>query len=266
MERKIKVGIFGLGLIGASILKGLSAKKDYEIYCVTNSSLKLAKKYTKFAFANIEALKVCDIVFVSCALSKTLNILDELNEILPKKTIVVDVASVKKDLLDKKYNFNFILSHPMAGSEKSGFEASDKNLFNGAKWLVEKRNKILEQIIADLGAKSIKIDMKEHDYLCAQISHLPTILSFALFDCAKDEAKKIASSGFRDTTRLAMSNSDLAIGMLENNKENILKAFSVLIEKFNYLKNLSDDEKIEVFNAIKLKRSKMYDKNGKNIF
>ena len=116
-----------------------------------------------------------------------------------------------------------------------------------------------------MGAKSIKVNMEEHDYLCAQISHLPTILSFALFDSAKDESKKIASSGFRDTTRLAMTNSDLALGMFEN-KENILKSFDLLVEKFNYLKNLSDDEKIKVFNAIKLKRSKMYDKNGKNIF
>lgn len=264
MDKKIKVGIIGLGLIGASVLKGLSSKKEYEITCITKSSIKESKKYAKFVSDDILDIKNCEILFVCTALSKTVETLEKLNEFLPKKTVVVDVASVKKDLLDKKYNFNFILSHPMAGSEKSGFSASDKNLFKGAKWLVEKKNKKLEKIIKDLGAIELKIDMKKHDYLCAQISHLPTILSFALFDCTKDESKKIASSGFRDTTRLAMTNSDLALGMFEN-KENIIKAFDSLIEKFNYLKNLSDDEKIEVFNAIKLNRSKMYDKNGKNI-
>ena len=108
--------------------------------------------------------------------------------------------------------------------------------------------------------------MKKHDEMCAQISHLPTILSFLLFENAQDEAKQIASSGFRDTTRLAMTNSDLAFSMLKNNKENILKAFDNLVYKLNHLKNLSDDEKIKLFEEIAQKRAKMYDSEGKNIF
>ena len=51
-----------------------------------------------------------------------------------------------------------------------------------------------------------------------------------------------------------------------NNKENIIKNFEMIIEKFNYLKNLSDDEKIELFNKLGQKRALMYDENGKNIF
>ena len=120
-------------------------------------------------------------------MSDTLDILEDLNTFLKKKTIVVDVASVKEEEY-KNYNFNFILSHPMAGTEKTGFSAGDENLFLGAKWLVEKRNKILFQVIKDLGAIPLKIDMKKHNFMCAQVSHLPTILSFLLFDCAQKEA------------------------------------------------------------------------------
>ena len=266
MEFRLKVGISGLGLIGSSILKGLAQNPEYELYCHSNSSVKKAVEYTKNVSSDIKILKDCDIIFVCCELLKTTEVLDELNTFLDKKTIVADVASVKSILLNKKYNFDFILSHPMAGTEKQGFDAGQKDLFKGAKWLVGRKNEILEKIIKNLGAISFKIDMKNHDFMCAQVSHMPMILSFLLFDCALDDSKLIASSGFRDTTRLAMTNAPLAYGMLKNNEKNIVKAFEILIDKFNCLKNISDDEKIKVFEEISKSRAKMYDKDGKNVF
>ncbi len=266
MEFKLKVGISGLGLIGSSILKGLAQNPKYEIYCHTNSSVENALKYTKNASQDIKILKDCDIIFVCCELLKTTKVLDKLNEFLDKNVTVADVASVKSILLNKKYNFNFVLSHPMAGVEKRGFDAGQEDLFKGAKWLVGSKNETLEKIIKDLGAISFKIDMNYHDFMCAQVSHMPMILSFLLFDCALDNSKLIASSGFRDTTRLAMTNAPLAYGMLKNNEENIKKAFDLLIDKFNCLKNVSDDEKIKLFEEISKSRAKMYDKDGKNVF
>ncbi len=266
MEFRLKVGISGLGLIGSSILKGLAQNPEYELYCHSNSSVKKAVEYTKNVSSDIKILKDCDIIFVCCELLKTTEVLDELNTFLDKKTIVADVASVKSILLNKKYNFDFILSHPMAGTEKQGFDAGQKDLFKGAKWLVGRKNEILEKIIKNLGAISFKIDMKNHDFMCAQVSHMPMILSFLLFDCALDDSKLIASSGFRDTTRLAMTNAPLAYGMLKNNEKNIVKAFEILIDKFNCLKNISDDEKIKLFEEISKSRAKMYDKDGKNVF
>ncbi|MBR6298480.1 MAG: prephenate dehydrogenase [Candidatus Gastranaerophilales bacterium] len=264
-NKKINVGVIGLGLIGSSILKGLSDNSDYELFVCSKSSYKKALAYTKNSSDEILILKDCDIVFVCCSLSNTQKTLDELNSILNKDTIVCDVASFKGDLLNKKYNFDFILTHPMAGTEKSGFDAGFKELFNGAKWLVERNNAILSDIISALGAKELLIDMKEHDKLTAQISHLPTILSFLLFDSVDDKAKLIASSGFRDMTRLALSNSDLVLNMFKN-EENILKYFDIIIKKTNKLKNMSDKDKIEYFKQISQKRNKMYDKSGKNIF
>ena len=93
---------------------------------------------------------------------------------------------------------------------------------------------------------------------------MPTILSFLLFKNASKDALKIASSGFRDTTRLAMSDSDLTFSMFNENKENILETFDSLINELNCLKNLSDDEKIKLFKEIAKKRTKMYDNLGKN--
>lgn len=262
----IKVGIIGLGLIGASILKGLHKNKEYELFCYSNSSHKKALKYTKSSSCDLSVILKCDIIFICTSVSKTLDMLKKLDNLIDKKTLVVDVTSIKKNLLNKKFNFNFILSHPMAGSEKSGFDASKANLFKDSKWLIEKENKILRQIILDLGAKPTKIDMSKHDELTAQISHLPTILSFLLFNSASKEAKKIASSGFRDTTRLTMTNEDLALSMWCENKKNILKAFNNLTDSLNSLKKMSDDEKIILFKELAKNRAKMYDNNGKNTF
>lgn len=260
----IKVGIIGLGLIGASILKKLHNNQNYELFCYSNSSFKKALKYTKNASNDLNIISNCNIIFVCTSASKTLETLEKLNNLINKKTIVADVCSIKKELLNKSFNYNFILTHPMAGTEKSGFDAGKKDLFEDSKWLIEKENKILKQIILDLGAKPTKIDMSLHDELTAQISHFPTILSFLLFNSASDKAKKIASSGFRDTTRLAMTNEDLTLSMWKNNKKNILKAFNNLIAKLNSLKKMSDDEKIILFKELAQKRAKMYDNNGKN--
>ncbi len=264
--KKIKLGIVGLSVIGASIFDALKDNNDYELYIHSNSGFNKVKEFVKQSSNDIRAVKGCDIVFVCTKLSQTLETLDKLNQFLDKNTLVVDVASSKKELLNKTYNYTFLLSHPMAGSEKTGFEAKDKELFKGARWLFEQDNEVLLKVIKDLGAIPLKISMAEHDSLCAQISHLPTLLSFLLFDCASDNAKKIASSGFRDTTRLAMTNSDLILSMLKTNEENILSAYQKLTDKLNYLQNLSDNEKIKLFEEISRKRKAMYDKNGKNIF
>ncbi len=266
MKEKTKIGIVGLGLIGASLLKRLSLIDELELYCVSISSYQKALSLCKVASDKIEILKDCDIVFVCSTIQKTPVVLEELNNILSFKAVVADVSSSKKDLIGKKYNYNFILSHPMAGSHNSGFEASREDLFEGSRWLIEKNNELLEKIINYTGASPFLFDMKHHDEYCAQISHLPTILSFLLFDVAKDNAKEIASSGFRDMTRLAMTNSHLALDMLKNNFDNIEKVFELLSKRFNDLKNYSDNEKIKLFSAIAQKRAEMYDNCGKNIF
>jgi len=261
-----KVGILGLGLIGGSILKGLYKLNKYELFAVSKSSYNLAVPYCAVSGADISILADCDIVFVCSKMSETIQKLNELNGVLKDGAIVTDVCSIKSFLPDKKnFKFNFIKSHPMAGTEFSGFENSFDGLFLNAKWIIEEKNSALEEIIKDLGAKPFVTESFEHDKLTSEISHLPTLLSFALFNSASDNSKKIASSGFRDLTRLSMTNSDLAFDMLKFNKENILSAYKKLLASFEELINLDEEEFKKKVSLIAKKRSKMYDKNGKNI-
>jgi len=131
MGKKIKIAIIGLGLIGGSIYKSLD-KRKYEVIAISKS------QKGKNIFDKIENVKNSDIVFICSNMSETQNVLDELDKILDKKTIVADTCSIKSFLEEKDYSFDFIMSHPMAGTEKSGYSASFKGLFKDAKWVITK--------------------------------------------------------------------------------------------------------------------------------
>lgn len=261
----LKIAIIGLGLIGGSILKSLG-ESDWEIAAVSKSSYDKAKSYTPYASDMIEDVRGADVVFVCTPMNEAKNTLKRLENIVSPKCIVCDVCSLK-GFLERGYKFNYIGTHPMAGTEESGFDASKDDLFLGAKWVITKHNAILEEIIKFMGATPVLMDAKTHDFAAAQISHLPMLLSFALFNSVEsDEAKTIAASGFRDTTRLALTNEVLAGDMLKLNKKNIDKSLDLFIKELNYLKNLKDDERIKVLKNISQKRAQMYDKKGKNKF
>ncbi len=267
----MNIGIVSLGLIGGSILKALYGK-GHNLYAVTRNpkTIEEANQYTENISNNFEILKNCEVVFVASPINKTLEVLDKLEYYLNKDCIVMDCASVKEFVM-KKRPYKFIASHPMAGTEKNGFEASFSTLFESAVWILTPFNDTPKEdidkaknIIEQTGARIIITDAKEHDKAAALISHFPLLVSQALVYCIKDNelAKKLASSGFRDMTRIAVSNTQMAVDMLEYNSENINSAMEQLFETINFLKKAKD---FKVLADIKNIRSKMYSAEGKNI-
>lgn len=233
----MKIGIIGLGLIGGSIFKALNREK-YEVVGVSSSVN--AENISK----NYSVLSDCDLVFVCTPMGVTLEILDKLESVVRPSTIVTDVCSVKEFVSKKRYSYKFIPSHPMAGTENSGWESSFAELFNGAKWVItpiegsiDESQELLEKVIEDLGAKVVITTPQEHDEAVALISHMPMIVAQALCENIKDNklAQILASSGFRDTTRLALSNIQMASDMVNLNKENIDKAVKKLTESLDLI-------------------------------
>lgn len=268
----MKIGIVSLGLIGGSLFKCLS-ESDHELYAVTRNkeTIEKAKKYSAFVSDDINILRPCDVIFVASPINKTLEMLDILETVADEKTIVLDCASVKEFVMQKTRPYKFIGSHPMAGTEFNGFDASFKELFDGAKWVLtpsdnidEKDIEKISEIISFLKAQIVITNAQEHDLAVALISHMPMLVSQALFQNAKDNklALKLASSGFRDMTRLAMSNPVMANDMLKYNAENIDKSLEMLNNSINFLKNTKYFEKCV---DIKNERKNMYSKEGKNI-
>lgn len=254
-----KIGVVGLGLIGGSIFKSLTAL-GYEVCAVSNSMQGILPNIT----ADYAILKDCKIVFVCTAMNKTLKVLDTLEHILPPDTIATDVCSLKTFVCQKERPYIFIPSHPMAGTEHKGFENSFDGLFKGAKWVItpcfavpKEARTNLENLIKELGAEPVITTPKEHDEAVALISHMPMVVSQAIFLTASENklALDIASSGFRDMTRLAMSNEEMACDMVNMNAENIQNA---ILKLYKSLGDLTGKNYAETIAKIKSQREQMF--------
>jgi len=271
MDKNLKIGVIGLGLIGGSIFKALCALK-YDVFAATRSesTIEKAKQYSPNVSRDTAILKDCDVVFVCTHMNKTEGVLAQLAMILQPTAIVTDVCSLKRFISKRTYNFKFIPSHPMAGTEFNGFEYSLEDLFEKAKWVVTPPENTadadinkLTDIIKDLKAEPIITSPNEHDEAVALVSHMPMLIAQALFKTAQenDLALKLASSGFRDMTRLALSNEEMANDMVHLNSDNIQ---NVLLKLYSCVGELLDKDYLEQIKELKTKRQSMY-VDGKNI-
>lgn len=253
----MKIGVVGLGLIGGSIFKDLKLL-GYDVVAVSQS------QDGDGIFKTYDVLKDCEIVFVCSAMNKTISILDELENYLDKETIVADVCSLKSFVCKKFRPYVFIPSHPMAGTEHKGYESSFEGLFKGATWVLTPFKSTpevyvdkLTNVIKKLGAEPLLTTPQKHDEAAAMISHMPMLIAQAMFKSASDNplAMKMASSGFRDMTRLAMSNEEMATDMINMNHHNIQDA---ILRLYKSVGELTSGDYTEMIKKIKAERSKMF--------
>ena len=146
----------------------------------------------------------------------------------------------------------------MAGTEHKGFENSFEGLFKGAKWVITgEENPLLTEIINFVGAKPVFTTAEKHDEAVAMISHMPMVIAQGLMLCAKDNplALEIASSGFRDMTRLALSNEEMACDMVSMNSQNIEQA---ILKLYKSIGELTNGDYPKTIAEVKNIRSKMF--------
>lgn len=249
----MKIGIVGLGLIGGSLFKSLK-ELGYDVIAVSKS------QNGEGIFKSYDVLKSCGMVFVCSAMNKTVEILDELENILSVETIVTDVCSLKNFVCQKRRSYRFVPSHPMAGTEHKGYENSFSGLFKGAKWVLTPvfgESEELVGIIKALGAIPVVTTPKEHDEAVALISHMPMVIAQAIFKTAQENplALEIASSGFRDMTRLAMSNTEMANDMVQMNSDNIQNS---ILKLYKSIGDLTASGYLEQITEIRKNRQLMF--------
>lgn len=246
----MKIGIIGLGLIGGSLFKDLTKKYDVIAVSQSQNGDKIFKSY--------DVLKDRDLIFVCTPMNKTLAVLDELENYLSPDTVVTDVCSLKKFVSEKQRPYKFIPSHPMAGTEHKGFENSFEGLFKNAKWVITgEKNDLLLEIIDFVGAIPIFTTAEKHDEAVAMISHMPMVIAQGLMLAAKENplALEIASSGFRDMTRLAMSNEEMANDMVTMNHKNIEQS---ILKLYKAIGELTNSDYPKTIAELKNIRSKMF--------
>ncbi|MDD3012318.1 MAG: prephenate dehydrogenase/arogenate dehydrogenase family protein [Candidatus Gastranaerophilales bacterium] len=291
MSKDFSIAVIGLGLIGGSILKALKPKNFHltgvsgrEETIAKAKELDLADEYS----TDIESVKDAKIIFICTPIHKIIPFAEKVSRIVSPDCIITDVGSIKGSIIDhidnSEFPINFIGGHPMAGTEHKGIDNAADNLFEGAKWVLTPSRwsesqdiEELKELISSLGAKVIIANPFEHDRAVALISHLPLLLSQALFgmvdkypdESIRDLALTLAASGFRDTTRLAATNPELAKDMLLLNKINIREAVKNLEDYLSKMdKNLDLDEEkfMELAEELASNRKNLYSPEGKNIY
>ncbi|MBI5381120.1 MAG: prephenate dehydrogenase/arogenate dehydrogenase family protein [Opitutae bacterium] len=191
---------------------------------------------------------------------------------LPAGAIVTDVGSVKGDIVRQGHaalraGTHFVGAHPMAGSEKSGWEHSSETLFERRVCFVtplaETAAAATETVVRfwhDLGMEVVTTDPDRHDEIVAHISHLPQVLASTLcaFLAGKDPAwRNFAGGGLRDTTRIAGGDPVMWRAILEHNREEILRALRQYQDELQAFQSaLANREFLEL--AARLERGKAY--------
>ena len=253
--------IIGCGLIGSSVLRAVHAhkgSKNIYIYEKSKKNISIIKKL-KIGCKVINKLKNIsvnfDLVIFCTPMSQYSNFISKINKFITSKTIVTDVGSTK-ELSSKKVkkqlnkNITWIPSHPIAGSEVSGAEYGDKNLFKN-KWciLIKEKNidkthlSKLKSFWKKLGSKVIMMNSKQHDIIFSITSHLPHLIAYNLVKTATDFEKgkkynliKFSAGGLRDFSRIAASNEIMWRDIFFSNQKNIISAINLFIKNLKAFK------------------------------
>jgi prephenate dehydrogenase len=240
-----KVAIIGLGLIGGSLglaLRNAGAENVWVTgYARRPETTQLAMTLGALDhIADTDATAVSDADFVFLC-SPVLSMLPLAERIIPhmkQGAVLTDVGSTKAWLGEEvrkrmKPGAFFIGAHPMAGKEKNGIQAADKDLFD-KRWFLLTPDastpltvvEALSDLIKLTGAKIAVMNEKIHDRRTAVISHVPHVVASALVhlldkDANPQETARFVGGGFRDTTRIASSDADMWADICMTNQENI---------------------------------------------
>ena len=175
-------------------------------------------------------------------------------------TLITDVGSVKETVcyassLGLPEGIHFVGSHPLAGSEKNGFEFADADLLQDRVTIVTPLNdsqiEAADEVTAfwkSLGSIVHRMDVATHDRILATTSHLPHVTAAALARLLTDELRPFAATGFRDTTRVASGDSDLWTAILLTNADaaaSSLDAFSRQLDEFREAIRNRDGERLK---------------------
>ena len=262
------IGFIGFGLIGGSIAKGL--KKVHPEYRIIVTSRSKASLYEaqKQGVVDIVATEVdnsfknCDYIFLCTPVITITYYLQALKNVIKPECIITDVGSVKgyihQAVYDAGLDSQFIGGHPMAGSERSGFNNSSDTLLKGAIYILTPTNESpadkldwLKQTMEELGAVPVVMDCKQHDYAVAGISHVPHLISAALAILAKNNddyenhMHTLAAGGFKDTTRIAASSPEMWEQICVTNRDAITTLLGKYIEELNIIKSHIDNDSDE---------------------
>ncbi len=254
----MNIGIVGLGLIGGSFAKALTASKKHSVYAydidktILNYAIMTGDVAQKLTDENLSS---CEMIIVSLYPTATLDYLKKNSHLIRKGTIVIDTAGTKRSItlsafeLAERHGFTFVGGHPMAGTQFSGFKHARATLFNNAVMVVTpQKNEDLhildkvKSVMLDCGFAKLNVTTPEtHDELIAYTSQLAHVVSNAYVKSPSALRHKNFSAGsYRDLTRVARLNEDMWTDLFLDNRDNLIGELDTIIENLQKYRDALD--------------------------
>lgn len=278
MSVPIQLTILAPGLLGGSVARAArtrgAAKRIVLWARRPEARLKLREQPWCDAVADTpeEAVRDASLVVIAAPVDQIVPLAQLIAPALPDGALVTDVGSVKGEIarlgaVALAPRAHFVGAHPMAGSEKTGWENGTAGLFEHRTCFVtplpESDAAAVASVVAfwrALGADVVTVGADQHDEIVAHISHLPQIIASSLcaFLAQKDPAwRDHAGGGLRDTTRIAGSDPRLWRSILEQNRDEVLRALRQFEDELHQFQiALANRDYVEV--AAQLERGKAY--------
>lgn len=249
-----KIAIVGLGLMGGSLAMALR-EKCVALYGIDSDpatlELALAKKIVDQAEADparFSVLPQADLVILATPVTAIMSFIEKLPSLTNNPCILLDLGSTKKNIVEAMSTlperFDPIGGHPICGKEKLGLENAEGELYQNAPFVLTSLERTTPrarnaawQIISAIGARLIEMTAKDHDRALAFTSHLPFLISSALIQSIPNELSGLIGTGFRSTSRLAGTPSQMMMGVLQSNRDNILLALRKFQEQLSSIES-----------------------------
>jgi arogenate dehydrogenase (NADP+) len=253
----VKIGIVGIGLIGASLgwdLRQLGHQVIGVSRQQTTCELAEQKGICDRASCDLASLQATEVIFICTPIGAILPTIERLIPHLDPQTIITDAGSVKGAIVEPATELwpNFVGGHPMAGNSEQGIAAFEKGLFVDRPYVLTplpatapSALTTVEELVRSLKAIVYQTTPDRHDLAVAWISHLPVMVSASLIDACLAEtdpqildlAKKFASTGFRDTSRVGAGNPEMGMMMAQYNREAVLRSLHGYRERLDAVIN-----------------------------
>lgn len=241
-----RVTIVGLGLIGGSLGLALKAGPGPEVEVIGyDRNRTVAAKARRLgaidrAGADLaEAVAASPLVVIATPILAIRQTLERIAPHLQPDAVVTDTGSTKAmvmawagELLPP--GVSFVGGHPMAGKETQGVDHAQADLFHGKTYCLcpspgarQEAVDLVTEMVRRVGGQPLLISAAEHDRYVAAVSHLPLVVSVALFNLVRSSPDwprlaTLAASGFRDVTRLASGDPEMGHDICVTNREQLL--------------------------------------------
>lgn len=240
-----KVAIVGVGLIGGSIGLALRERKlASEVIGIGRRDEALDAALTAGAIDRgttslAKGVDDVELVVICTPVDTVVDFALRAAEHCPQRTTITDAGSTKQQIVEavdsgltgRRDGPWFVGSHPLAGDHRAGVEFARAELFEGRKAVVTPTEHTHRAATLDvtrfwqsLGAGVVTMSPVEHDVAVAATSHLPHLVAYALAFATPNELLPLASSGWRDTTRIAGSDPNMWRSIFASNRQRVLDA------------------------------------------